>query len=249
MRVLVTRPAEDAGELARRVEALGAEPVVFPLTRIEMLPLPPVDWDGVAAIIATSKNALRALGGSDQLTAARRRPVFCTGKGTAKMARSLQFADVREGPGTAAGLPDTIVQHLPPGAGKLRYLAGEHLAFDLESALGERGYTLQKIVCYTAEAATEFSAAILDEFRAQRLDAVILMSPRGAKIFDDLIAAHNLRENAVKLRAYCLSDAVAKALHCVEAGRKRIASRPDVESLLALLRSDMMQDDTTVSQY
>jgi uroporphyrinogen-III synthase len=249
MRVLVTRPAEDAGELARRVEAFGGMPVLFPLTRIEMLPLPPVDWDGIAAVVATSKNALRALGGSDQLTAARQRPVFCTGKGTAKLARSLEFADVREGPGTAAGLPDTIAAHLPPGAGKLLYLAGEHLAFDLESALGERGYSLQKIVCYIAEAATEFNAAILTELRADRLDAVILMSPRGAKIFDGLIAAGNLRENAARLRAYCLSDAVAKALHCVETGRKRIASRPDVESLLALLRNDMMQDGTTVSQY
>ncbi len=249
MHVLVTRPAEDAGELARRVEALGAEPVVFPLTRINILPLPSVDWDGVAAIVATSKNALRALGGSDQLNAALRRPVFCTGKGTAKMARSLEFAEVREGPGTAAGLPDTIAAALPPDAGKLLYLAGEHLAFDLESAISQRGYSLQKIVCYTAEAATEFNAAVLGEFHAQRLDAVILMSPRGAKIFDDLIAAHNLRENTARLRAYCLSDAVAKALHCVEAGRKRIASHPDVETLLALLRSDMMQDDTTVSEY
>lgn len=248
MRVLVTRPAGDAEDLARRVEALGAEAVVFPLTSIETLPMPPVAWDTAAAIIATSKNALRALEGA-QLAVAARLPLFCTGKGTAGAARTLGFQHVHEGPGTAAGLPDVIAHSVPPGERELIYLAGEDIAFDMESALAARGYRVRKIVCYKAAAAAEFNPAVLAEFRAGRIGAVILMSPRASKLFDSLISASDLRGTAAKLRAFCLSEAVARALVSVDAAGKRVAERPDVDSLLALLRNDMMQDGTTVSQY
>jgi uroporphyrinogen-III synthase len=245
MRVLVTRPAEDAGPLARALEAMGAEPVLFPLTRIELLPLPPLDWEGVAGTIVTSKNALRAIAGTEH-AGARNRPLFCTGKGTAAMAHALGFPDVCEGPGTATGLPDTIGARLPAGA-RLLYLAGVHLAFDMDSALTSRGYSLQKIVCYEAVAVTQFSPEIASRLRQRRLDAVILMSPRAARIFGALVTAGNFGEDAAHLLAYCLSGTIAKTLQTAAEGRKRVAGRPDLEALLDLLRIDMAQDGTMVS--
>ncbi|HEX7775548.1 MAG TPA: uroporphyrinogen-III synthase, partial [Parvibaculum sp.] len=61
MRLLVTRPDEDAGPLAAALAAMGHEAVVAPLLTIRMLrdvALPDQRWQ---AILITSANGARAL--------------------------------------------------------------------------------------------------------------------------------------------------------------------------------------------
>ncbi|MGQ3075829.1 MAG: uroporphyrinogen-III synthase, partial [Ferrovibrionaceae bacterium] len=61
MRILVTRPAEQAAETARHLAALGHDVLIDPLLEIVARPgdLPPLD--GVAAVLVTSVNGARAL--------------------------------------------------------------------------------------------------------------------------------------------------------------------------------------------
>ena len=61
MRVLVTRPAEDAEETAAELVARGHEPVIAPLVDIRFVEGPPLELDSVQAVLATSRNGVRAL--------------------------------------------------------------------------------------------------------------------------------------------------------------------------------------------
>ena len=61
MRVLVTRPEDDARETAVRLKALGHEPILAPLISIRFIDGPDIDLAGVQALIATSSNGVRAL--------------------------------------------------------------------------------------------------------------------------------------------------------------------------------------------
>ncbi len=61
MRVIVTRPEGQAGELADRLRALGHEVVLCPLVRIEPLGDGPVDVSSYDWVIVTSANGAREL--------------------------------------------------------------------------------------------------------------------------------------------------------------------------------------------
>ena len=61
MRVVVTRPADQADELVRRLEELGHEVVHCPLIALEPLGDDPVDVCGYDWVVLTSANAAREL--------------------------------------------------------------------------------------------------------------------------------------------------------------------------------------------
>lgn len=85
MKVVVTRPRDQAGELVERLEALGLEVAVCPLIEVEPVGPEEVDVEGYDWVIVTSQNGAREL--------ARR-----------MRGRPKRLAAV--GPGTAAALPE-----------------------------------------------------------------------------------------------------------------------------------------------
>ncbi len=71
MRILVTRPEPDASATGQRLEALGHQVTTEPMLQVEFLPIDPVAFTGAQAVIATSRNALRALASSGACDAAK----------------------------------------------------------------------------------------------------------------------------------------------------------------------------------
>jgi uroporphyrinogen-III synthase len=61
LRVIVTRPREQAGPLADAIREVGHEPVLCPLIRVEPLGDGPVDLDGYDWVVVTSANGAREL--------------------------------------------------------------------------------------------------------------------------------------------------------------------------------------------
>ena len=61
MRLLVTRPEPDALKLRAALEERGHEATVEPLLSVSFDDTDPIDLEGVQALIATSRNGLRAL--------------------------------------------------------------------------------------------------------------------------------------------------------------------------------------------
>jgi uroporphyrinogen-III synthase len=236
MRLLVTRPEPDAHREAQLLAARGHQPVLAPLLEIEFsnaaLPLA-----GAQALVVTSRNALRALAAHSELGAALKLPLFAVGEATAGAARDLGFTNVTTGPGTGADLAALVARDARPERGPLVHLAGETLAFDLEAALGARGFAIGKAVLYRAVPASALPAQALDLIAARRLDGVVLMSPRTARTFAELVAKHGLVTQAKSLVCYCLSEAVAEAVAPLGC-EVRVAARPREEDILALLDAE-----------
>ncbi|MGI9403655.1 MAG: uroporphyrinogen-III synthase, partial [Hyphomicrobium sp.] len=150
MHVLVTRPEPDASELTAQLEALGHAVTVEPLLRIKLMPIAANAFEGAQAVIATSRNGLRALAESPARPAALKLPIFAVGPGTADFARTLGFARVIEGAETARDLVPLIADEIEPAAGSVVHLAGEFLAFDLAAALDGEGIAVRKVIVYRA---------------------------------------------------------------------------------------------------
>jgi uroporphyrinogen-III synthase len=237
MRILVTRPAPDAAELAGKLAARGHHPVLAPLLRIETIAGVPLSLEGAQALLVTSRNALRALAAHREAAAAFALPLLAVGEATAGEALALGFTDVTAGPGTGAMLAKLVSEELKPEQGPLVHLAGETLAFDFEAALQRQGFVVRQPVLYRAVAASEFPPEALSRLKAETLDGAILMSPRTARIFADLLAKHDAVTQATRLVCYCLSEAVAEAL--IPLGfAVRVAAHPREEEVLALVDSE-----------
>jgi uroporphyrinogen-III synthase len=243
MRLLVTRPEPDALKLSGLLEDAGHEAVVEPLLSVSFDGAETVDLDGAQALIATSRNALRALKSSPALAAARQLPLFAVGKATAAEARALGFETVVTGAGTAAELVAHIVSVLDPAAGVLVHLAGNALAHDLAGELEAQGFRVRQPVVYRMIAATAFGEGTVEALAMHEIDGVLLMSPRTAAIYARLVAKHGLTSVVRALPHFCLSAAVARQLQPLGAVPTEIAEAPTLEEVLALIDRSAAQSD------
>jgi uroporphyrinogen-III synthase len=237
MRLLVTRPEPDAGREAELLAARGHQAVLAPLLTIEFARDAPLELAGAQALLATSRNALRALASHPAREDAIKLPLLAVGDATAGEAQMLGFSDVTIGPGTGAKFAKLIASEYEPGRGALVHLSGETIAFDLKSALESQGFTVRRFVLYRAIPLGALPAEALRLLTAGELDGVILMSPRTAKTFAELVTRHGLVTQANGLVCYCLSEAVAEAVRPL-GGRIRVAARPREEEVLALVDSE-----------
>ena len=235
MRVLVTRPEPGASELRVRLEQLGHTVVLAPLMQVELLPPQADDVAGAQALIATSRNALQALACGPALPLALGITLFAVGPSTADAARAMGFAHVVEGPGSARELVPLILAKADPAAGPLVHLAGVQLAFDLAGALAGAGFRLMSPVVYRTRPAEALPGAAVAYLRAGMLDVVTLLSPETARTWVRLVTATGLAGQASALRHVCFSRGVAEALSPLAPRDVRIAARPTLEEMLALL--------------
>lgn len=236
MRIVVTRPAEDAEAMAAALSKRGHDVLIHPLLEVVFRPLSFSEFHVASALTVTSRNALRSLAASEALSEARACSVYCVGEATAGYAAQLGFSDVRTGPGTAKGLADFILQMPEPDRqGIFLYLTGEDLAFDLETELKVHGINVRRAIAYETREAPEAATQQLVEKLNEGVDGVILMSPRTALVFARILEQAKVPKAISPLTCYCLSEAVAAPLQQIADIVIRVASKPSQVDLLALI--------------
>jgi uroporphyrinogen-III synthase len=119
-------------------------------------------------------------------------------------------------------LARATVQWAKPENGALLHAAGARTKGDLAAALTEAGFSVRTEILYEAVAAT----ALPDTGTAE---AVLLYSPRGAKVFAALAGRTD------DMLAICISAATAEALRPRAFRQILVAEKPDQEALLARL--------------
>ena len=235
MNVLVTRPREDAERLKVRLEESGCAALLAPLIEIELLPV--ADLAGAAALIATSRNGLRAVANSAVSETAKALPVFVVGSSTAALARKAGFLHVIEGGATAAELAQSLPGSAFRPAGPVAHLAGDVSAFDLASALATGGIEVRTLQTYRSVAVAHLPPEVLQALETGAVDAVILMSPRTARIWLRLVSAALEPAQIDRIVHICLSNAVAGALdNAVCAEKILISKEPNLEETLLVVK-------------
>ena len=235
MRLLVTRPEPDALKLRAALEERGYEATVEPLLSVSFEEGEDFDLDGIQALIATSRYALRALRAHPLRAAARKLPLFAVGRATAAEGRALGFETVVTGAGTVAELVAHVVSVADPAAGLLLYLAGDTVAGDLQGDLELHGFRVLQRVVYRMLAASALGEATIEQLATGEIDGVILMSPRTATLYASLMRKHGLASVARRLTHFCLSDAIAQRLKPLGGAPTEIAEAPRLEEVLALI--------------
>lgn len=229
MKVLVTRPLEDAGEIARKLLIHGHEALAAPILATRYWDGAPLSLDGVQAILATSANGVRAL---VRRTERRDVPVFAVGPQTTAMAEEAGFVSVRNADGDAKKLAEATVLWAKPEAGSLLHVHGGQGAGALAAGLRDKGFSVREEVLY--EVAPQLLAAeAITALRDGAIGAALFFSPRSAALFREQAHQHALHTAGVI--AICISPAAAAALAPLTFREIRIAAEPNQAALLACL--------------
>lgn len=240
-RLLITRPAEDAAPLAARLAAAGNVPLVEPMLELVWLDGPEPQVEDVQALLFTSANGVRAFA---RRTGRRDRPVLAVGDATARAARDAGFGRVDSAAGDVHALAALAAQRCRPADGVLLHVAGTTVAGDLSGMLAQHGFAVRRLSLYDARPSSRLTpataAALNGDSTDDRLDGVLIFSPRTARSFVSLVAEAGLISRCRTVDVYCLSSAVAEAVCTCRSGpvswrSVQVAARPDQDALLALL--------------
>ncbi len=246
MRLLVTRPREDALSFAAALAARGIETVIEPMLEIVDLPGPPLIRGDAQAMLFTSVNGVRALQRRNRgdLTHFLNMPVLTVGDASAQAARAAGFHRVESATGDVEALAALVMARLLPGDGPLLHVAGSQVAGDLAGRLMAAGFVVRRAAIYDARKATALSAGTLEALRQRRVDAVTFFSPRTATAFVTLCRDADALPLLARTVALCLSRAVALAAGAAAWRAIVIAPRPDQEGLLRCLGDPALQAPT-----
>ena len=232
MRILITRPLEDARDTAQRLIGLGHEAVIAPLLDIHFREGPTIALDGIQAIAATSANGVRALG---RRTPRRDVPIFAVGPQTTEAARAEGFLRIRDADGDAENLAAAIPTWASPDKGAVLHAAGSAAPKALAAKLENAGFIVRRESLYEARAVDHLPENATRALRENMLDAVMLFSPHSAQILVRLLSKAELTDACSRLIAFCISRATADAIASLEFCDIRVAARPNQEALFRFL--------------
>lgn len=218
--------------MAAALHQRGHEPILSPLMEIRFLDGPEILLDGIQAVLATSANGVRALA---RRTTRRDVPVLAVGPQTAAAAEAAGFRQIKDAQGDALALADAAARWATPEAGPLLHVAGRERAGDLAIRLGERGFEVRVEVLYEAHEASALSKDAAAALASGRLDAVMLFSPRSARIFSERVREAKLDGRCSRMTALCISPATSEAISALSFAAVRVADRPNQKSMLDLL--------------
>src|SRR5262249_4816333 len=235
MRLLVTRPEPDALKLRAALEARGYEATVEPLLSVSFEAGEDFDLDGMQALIAPSRYALRALRAHPLRAAARKLPLFAVGPATAAGGPAPGFSTGGAGGGTGQGALPPALSVADTAAGLLLYLAGATVAGDLEGDLELHGFRVLQRVVYRMRPARALGEETIEQLVAGEIDGVILMSPRTATLYASLMRKHGLSSVARRLIHFCLSSQIPQRLNPLGEAPIEVAETPRLEEVLALI--------------
>ena len=212
---------------------MGHEAILQPMLRVVFAPHPEA-LPEPAAIVATSRNGVRALSGWPIARAWRGRPLFVTGKGSTATAREAGFGDVRPGGADAASLAERLMAEIATGSGPILYVAGRDRAGALAGGLTALGYDLRLVEAYRAEPIAALDADVAAALAGGRIDGILLFSQRTTAAFRAAIGAAGLDGALAATPCYAISERAAEPLRGV-ARDIRIALHPDFDGIAALI--------------
>jgi uroporphyrinogen-III synthase len=222
MRVLITRPGEDAARTASVLAALGHEGIALPLLDVRFHDGDAIALDRFQAVLATSANGVRALA---RRTQRRDVALFAVGPQTAQEAEALGFSQVRNAQGDSRVLAASVAGLAVPSGGALLHVKSAEADGTLATLLKVRGFAVENAVLYDVAAIDRLPVLPPD------VDASLFFSARSAAIFRDLAAG----ERVDHMIAICIGQAAADALEPLRFKDVRVAAAPNQDAMLALL--------------
>lgn len=218
MKVLITRPKHDAEGLEARLQSAGIDTVRAPMMEIVQQEISAemrqrmltAKDEGAGYLLFTSANGVRSC--VAQCLSLVALPCFCVGAQTAQAASVAGFGQVMQAQGDVESLVALVLSSLAPEDGTLFHLRGHDHRGNLLEKLLEKQYSAHAVCAYNAKQTEELPLTVVRQICNDQVDAVLLYSPRTAKLFEAALRRANIVDACARMSVYALSRAVKDAL-------------------------------------
>ena len=229
MHILFTRPLEESTSLIIRFKELGHKVSHLPVIKIKKEEHNKLIFNDYAAIIFTSSNSLKNLK-LDNINKTIK--CFCVGTTTEKVARSFGFQNVISADGNVRALKELILQSHDKKDGKLLYVSGKTISFNLDTDLSNEGYEITRIINYSVSYNDEIKGDIIEELKKNIPDIVYIYSENSAKSFLNIIKKYHLIDSWMNTNLMCIGDKTSSVLNEVKWKKIFLFSPGEEEFLL-----------------
>ncbi|MGD1210750.1 MAG: uroporphyrinogen-III synthase [Candidatus Acidiferrales bacterium] len=223
-RIVLTRAPEQASELARALESLGAEVILFPTVAFA----PPEDWqkldeqlrhlDWFDAILFLSKNAVRyifercaQLGIKCEMIESSNRFIAAVGPATAQ---ALTEKGLRVNYVAKNHTGESLVGELRESLAGRRVLLPRSDRGDdrVPNALREIGASVIEVVAYRTAAPAALDPAILARVRSGEVDAVVFASPSAFHNLRNSVGAADIAQLSTRIQFVAIGPTTSRAI-------------------------------------
>ena len=229
MHILLTRPLEDSNEMILRFQKLGNIVSHLPLISVESKNFEKINFDNFKGIIFTSANAIKFL---DTKNINKKIHCFCVGNATEKKARNIGFQNVFSAEGNVNNLKEIILQNFNSSDGKLLYLSGEIISYNLDEQLIKSGYNIKRIINYTVKPIEKFNETFVDKLKLNMPEIVFVYSQNSAISFLNFIKNYQLVDYWMNTNLMCLGEKTSSVLNEIKWKKIFLFSPGEEEFLL-----------------
>ena len=229
MHILLTRPLEDSNEMILRFQKLGNIVSHLPLISVESKNFEKINFDNFKGIIFTSANAIKFL---DTKNINKKIHCFCVGNATEKKARNIGFQNVFSAEGNVNNLKEIILQNFNSSDGKLLYLSGEIISYNLDEQLIKSGYNIKRIINYTVKPIEKFDENFIDKLKLNMPEIVFVYSQNSAVSFLNFIKNYQLVDYWMNTNLMCLGEKTSSVLNEIKWKKIFLFSPGEEEFLL-----------------
>ena len=229
MHILLTRPLEDSNEMILRFQKLGNIVSHLPLIRVESKNFEKINFDHFKGIIFTSANAIKFL---DTKNINKKIYCFCVGSATEKKARNIGFQNVFSAEGNVNNLKELILQNFNSSDGKLLYISGEVISYNLDEQLIKSGYNVKRIINYTVKPIEKFDENFIDKLKLNMPEIVFVYSQNSAISFLNFIKNYQLVDYWMNTNLMCLGEKTSSVLNEIKWKKIFLFSPGEEEFLL-----------------
>jgi len=213
MHVLFTRPIDDSKDLILKFKSLGHIVSSIPVISIKKKEYPKIDFSSFKGIIFTSSNAIKFL---DTKLLDKNIKCFCVGNATELLAKEKGFQNIFSAEGNVNNLKEIILQNFKSSEGKLLYISGETITFELDKFLISEGLKVERVINYSSDPIEKFNEILIDDLKNNIPDIVYIYSQNSAISFKNLIKNYNLQNHWMNTNLMCISEKTSSVLNDIK---------------------------------
>ena len=210
MHILLTRPLEDCSKMILKFQSLGHKVSHLPLLKIDKINFGDLNFSNIKGIIFTSANAVKFI---NTKKIDKKILCFCVGVATEKKARGIGFQNVIAAEGNVENLNELILQNFHTTDGKLIYVSGETVSFDLDQQLLKEGYDIKRVINYKTTHNKIFDQNFVVGLKSMMPDMVYIYSQNSALSFLNFIKIYDTENLWMNTNLMCISEKTSAILN------------------------------------
>ena len=210
MHILLTRPIEDCKELIIKFKSLGHKISHLPVIKIESIKYDEKNLDEYKGVIFTSSNAIKNF---DIKKIDKKIYCYCVGLATEATAKLNGFQNIYTAEGNVVNLKEIILQTFNPNTGKLLYVSGEIVSYNLDKELIFEGYRVNRLINYSVLPIEDLDLKFVDSLKSSMPEIVFIYSQNSAKNFLNLIKKYQLVDYWMNTNLMCIGEKASSVLN------------------------------------